>query len=159
VAALIPRSDHAAIKAQVLSIAGELLRELGNDTTIEPLQGSESLEQELGLGSIERVELLSRIERSLGAPLPEQRLAEAKTLDDIITAIAEPEAPAGVEESVPVGPRGVPRAIPKRVAVLPVSMPPAVRLGSFNAPGKRYMEFMLRAFFSFGSRLPGRLYC
>jgi 1-acyl-sn-glycerol-3-phosphate acyltransferase len=105
VAALIPRSDPAAIKAQVLAIAGELLRELGNDTTIEPVQGSESLEQELGLGSIERVELLSRIERSLGAPLPEQRLAEAKTLDDIITAIAEPEAPAGVEESVHVSGR------------------------------------------------------
>ena len=104
-AALIPRSDHAAIKAQVLAIAGELLRELGNDTTIEPLQGSESLEQELGLGSIERVELLSRIERSLGAPLPERRVAEAKTLDDIITAIAEPAATTGLDESAPVSGR------------------------------------------------------
>jgi 1-acyl-sn-glycerol-3-phosphate acyltransferase len=99
VATLIPRSDPAAIRAQVLAIAGELLRELGNDTTIEPVRGSESLEQELGLGSIERVELLSRLERSLGAGLPEQRLAEAKTLDDIITAIAEPAATAGLNES------------------------------------------------------------
>jgi 1-acyl-sn-glycerol-3-phosphate acyltransferase len=95
----IPRSDHAAIKAQVLAIARDLLRELGNGTAIEPLQGSESLEQELGLGSIERVELLSRIERALGAPLSERRIAEAKTLDDIVAAIAEPAAIAEVNES------------------------------------------------------------
>lgn len=98
VATLIPRSDHAAIKAQVLVIVRDLLRELGTASDIETLQGSASLEQDLGLGSIERVELLSRLERSLGASLPERAVAEAKTLDDIIAAIAGPPGTVGDHE-------------------------------------------------------------
>lgn len=98
-ATLIPRSDHAAIKAQVLVIARDLLRELGTASDVETLQGSASLEQDLGLGSIERVELLSRLERSLGASLPERAVAEAKTLDDIIAAIAGPPGTVGDHEA------------------------------------------------------------
>lgn len=100
---LIPRSDRATIKAQVLAITRELLRELGNSAAVEALQGalpgSASLERDLGLGSLERLELSSRLERSLGASLAESDVAEAKTLDDIVAAIAGPTEGVGVNET------------------------------------------------------------
>lgn len=100
---LIPRSDRATIKARVLAITRELLRELGNSAAVEALQGalpgSASLERDLGLGSLERLELSSRLERSLGASLAESDVAEAKTLDDIVAAIAGVPEGAVVNET------------------------------------------------------------
>jgi len=101
VATLIPRPDRAAIKAQVLAITRELLRELGNTEAGEAVRGSASLERDLGLGSIERVELSSRLERTLGTSLPEGAIAEAKTLDDIIAIVAGPTDGASVSERAP----------------------------------------------------------
>jgi 1-acyl-sn-glycerol-3-phosphate acyltransferase len=106
VTTLIPRPDRASIKAQVLAITRELLRELGNSAAIETLQcglqGSARLERDLDLGSIERLELLSRLDRSLGTSLAERDVAEAKTVDDIVTAITGVPEGAGVEaERVP----------------------------------------------------------
>ena len=100
-ATLIPRPDRAAIKAQVLAITRELLRELGNTEAGEAVRGSASLERDLGLGSIERVELSSRLERTLGTSLPEGAIAEAKTLDDIIAIVAGPTDGASVSERAP----------------------------------------------------------
>ena len=100
-ATLIPRPDRAAIKAQVLAITRELLRELGNSEAGEAVRGSASLERDLGLGSIERVELSSRLERTLGTSLPEGAIAEAKTLDDIIAIVAGPTDGASVSERAP----------------------------------------------------------
>ena len=89
-ATLTPPSDRAAIETQVLAIARDLLRELGNTAAIEALKGSARLERDLGLGSVERVELMSRLESGLGRSLPENTVADAKTLDDIITSVAGP---------------------------------------------------------------------
>ncbi len=100
-ATLIPRPDRAAIKAQVLAITRELLRELGNTEAGEAVRGSASLERDLGLGSIERVELSSRLERTLGTSLPEGAIAEAKTLDDIIAVVAGPMEGAILSERAP----------------------------------------------------------
>jgi len=112
VTTLTPRSDRATIKTQVLATTRELLRELGNSATIEASQGtsqdgllgSASLEDDLGLGSIERLELVSRLERRLGISLAESDVAEAKTIDDIVTAIAGAAEGAGTETAqVPAG--------------------------------------------------------
>jgi 1-acyl-sn-glycerol-3-phosphate acyltransferase len=88
VATLIPRSDRARIEAQVFGIIRDLLRELGNPAASATLQASTSLDSDLGLGSIERVELLSRLERDLGMSIPETAIAEAKTVEDVIVALA-----------------------------------------------------------------------
>lgn len=92
---LIPPPGRAAIEAQVLAITRDLLRELGNSGAIEALKGSASLESDLALGSIERVELISRLERSLGISLPENAAAEAQSLDDIIGVVAGAAGSAG----------------------------------------------------------------
>ena len=100
-ATLIPRPDRAAIKAQVLAITRELLRELGNSEAGEAVRGSASLERDLGLGSIERLELTSRLERTLGTSLPEDAIGEAKTLDDVIAVVAGPMEGASLSERAP----------------------------------------------------------
>jgi 1-acyl-sn-glycerol-3-phosphate acyltransferase len=87
---LTPPSDRAAIESQVLAITRDFLRELGSSTAIESLKGSSRLERDLRLGSIERVELMSRLEKGLGRSLPENAIADARTLDDIITSVAGP---------------------------------------------------------------------
>jgi 1-acyl-sn-glycerol-3-phosphate acyltransferase len=88
VATLIPHSDRARIEAQVLGIIRDLLRELGNPEASPTLKASAILDSDLGLGSIERVELLLRLERTLGMPIPEAAIAEAKTVEDVIVALA-----------------------------------------------------------------------
>jgi 1-acyl-sn-glycerol-3-phosphate acyltransferase len=88
VATLIPRSDRARIEAQVFGIIRDLLRELGNPAASATLRASTSLDSDLGLGSIERVELLSRLERDLEMSIPETAIAEAKTVEDVIVALA-----------------------------------------------------------------------
>ena len=87
-ATLIPRSDRTKIEAQVLGTVHDLLRELGNPEASATLKASAILDSDLGLGSIERVELLSRLERALGRPIPEAAIAEAKTVEDVIVALA-----------------------------------------------------------------------
>jgi 1-acyl-sn-glycerol-3-phosphate acyltransferase len=82
------KGSRATIEAQVQEITRDLLRELGNTSAIEGVRGPARLDEDLGLESIERVELLSRLNRVLGTSLPESAIAEARTLDDIITAIA-----------------------------------------------------------------------
>jgi len=88
VATLIPHPDRTKIEAQVLGIIREFLRELGNPAASATLKASAILDSDLGLGSIERVELLSRLERTLGMPIPEAAIAEAKTVEDVIAALA-----------------------------------------------------------------------
>jgi 1-acyl-sn-glycerol-3-phosphate acyltransferase len=85
---LIPQSGRSAIEAQVLRITRDLLRELGDSKADEAVRGSATLDGDLGLGSIERVELLSRLDRAFGVSLPEGAFAEAGTVDDIVSALA-----------------------------------------------------------------------
>ena len=101
----IPACDQggrAAIQAQVQEITRDLLHELGNASAIEGVRGSARLDEDLGLESIERAELMARLNRVLGTSLPESAIAEARTLDDIVTAIA---GSSGTEAgSAPGGP-------------------------------------------------------
>ena len=82
------KGGRATIEAQLQEITRDLLRELGNTSAIEGVRGRARLDEDLGLESIERAELMSRMNRVLGTSLPESAIAEARTLDDIVTAIA-----------------------------------------------------------------------
>ncbi len=57
-------------------------------TRSSPVRGSAHLDRDLGLGSLERVELLVRLDREFGVSLPDRVVAEADTLDDLIAALA-----------------------------------------------------------------------
>jgi acyl carrier protein len=56
----------------------------------------DSLDRDLGISSLERVELLLRLEQAFGVRLPDQVMAEAETARDLVTAIQQ-AAPAAVE--------------------------------------------------------------
>jgi long-chain acyl-CoA synthetase len=63
-------------------------------TELPTIRPSHNLEFDLGLDSMQRVELLSRLEGELGSNLEESRLAEIYTVRDLVDAVLET---AGVE--------------------------------------------------------------
>jgi len=87
--------DRATDEARVLNIARGLVRELGSYHAADSVRGSAHLDRDLGLGSLERVELVVRLDREFGAHLPDRVVAEANTLDDLIAALSAMSAISG----------------------------------------------------------------
>ena len=72
----------------------QLLVELGSSRGLEELgaRGTKAhLERELGLGSLERVELMLRLGDASGVRLPDRVVAEADTVQDLVDAILRAE--------------------------------------------------------------------
>jgi len=70
-----------------------LLEELGSQGAIPMLSATSSLDRDLGLGSLERIELLSRLEEEFGVRVPDQVAAEANTPEELANALlTSPEA-------------------------------------------------------------------
>ena len=91
--------DTSAIGERVLEVIRTLLNELGSQGALPLLHLSSQLDRELGLGSLERVELLTRLEDAFGLRLPDRLASEANTPDDLVRAIlAVPETTEGVAE-------------------------------------------------------------
>jgi 1-acyl-sn-glycerol-3-phosphate acyltransferase len=96
---------RARVEHGLLTVAGALVAEIGSRP--RPLSLAEALERDLGIGSLERVELLLRLERAFGIRLPDAVMAEAVTLDDLLAAILRaeprrlPEFPAHPDSLVP----------------------------------------------------------
>src|ERR1700690_3937135 len=83
-------------ESQILAIVRELLEELGNRSAIETCgrAGTNAhLERDLGLGSLERVELLVRLDKTFSVHLPDSALSEADTIGDLVEAVLV-EAPS-----------------------------------------------------------------
>src|SRR5277367_5955846 len=93
-----PQIDRkAAIEAQALGVVRQVLGELGGSRGLEELAArgpSAHLERELGLGSLERVELMLRLGDACGVRLPDRVVAEADTVQDLIDAILREESQA-----------------------------------------------------------------
>jgi len=112
------RAEH------LLAICAAVARELHAGRAGQPPPALEdSLERDIGLDSLARVELGARIERELGVALPESRLFEAETARDLLGALLEASgsaplrqataraAPAGATGPAgPAGPAGTPAA-------------------------------------------------
>ena len=84
-----------AVAAQALASVRQLLVELGSARGMEELvaRGTKAhLERELGLGSLERVELMLRLGDACGVRLPDRVVAEADTVQDLVDAILRAEA-------------------------------------------------------------------
>jgi 1-acyl-sn-glycerol-3-phosphate acyltransferase len=96
-----------AVDQRVLEIVGALVGELRVSATPIRVLPQDSLERDLGLSSLERVELLLRLERDLGVRLPDATMAEAETPADLINAVraAGPRLPDAVPSvRAPSGP-------------------------------------------------------
>src|SRR5271168_725830 len=84
-----------AVAAQALASVRQLLVELGSSRGMEELlaRGTKAhLERELGLGSLERVELMLRLGDACSVRLPDRVVAEADTVRDLIEAVLREES-------------------------------------------------------------------
>lgn len=87
-----------AVQTQAMASVRQLLAELGSARGIEEFRarGAQAhLERELGLGSLERVELMLRLGDACGVRLPDSVVAEANTVQDLIDAILREANRAG----------------------------------------------------------------
>ncbi len=92
-----PPGDHSDLERRLLQLVGQLVSELRPGSAAAGIGPNDSLERELGIGSLERVELLTRVERELGVRLPDDVMANADTPADLARALRTAE-PARVEE-------------------------------------------------------------
>ena len=87
----------ALVEAQTIAAVRQLLVELDGARGLEELAARHSsahLERELGLGSLERVELMLRLGEACGVRLPDRVVAEADTVEDLVRAILREESSA-----------------------------------------------------------------
>ncbi|MDE3154655.1 MAG: AMP-binding protein [Acidobacteriota bacterium] len=120
------RRDAGTAGRQVLALTGDLLAELRQTGGRVPVALDERLEQDLGIGSLERVELLQRIERAFGVRLSDDTMAGALTPADLVQAILA--AGPVIDEPPPAAPD---RAAP--VAAVPVSAATLVEVLRWHA--------------------------
>src|SRR5579864_4253156 len=96
--AIAPKLDrNIAVEAQALAVVRQVLGELGGSRGLEELSArgpAAHLERELGLGSLERVELMLRLGDVCGVRLPDKVVAEADKVQDLIDAILRAETTA-----------------------------------------------------------------
>src|SRR5580704_8455872 len=105
-----------AVAAQAMASVRQLLVELGSARGMEELvaRGTKAhLERELGLGSLERVELMLRLGDACGVRLPDRVVAEADTVQDLVEAVLREESVTGSAaagaaiSATPIGPAAI----------------------------------------------------
>ncbi len=90
--------ERAPVEEQVLDIVRQLLAELGATQAVASLRAASRLEQDLSLGSLERVELLLRVSKTFRLHLADQVVAEADTVEDLVRAVMDAAAMGAVVE-------------------------------------------------------------
>ncbi len=100
---VITLAQYLDIEDQLLSITRQLLVDLEHQRALNVVSMSADLQRELGIGSVEKAELLHRTEQAFNIALPEILLAEAETLQDLAEAIkkANPLLKPSMGEHVP----------------------------------------------------------
>lgn len=105
--------DTAALERRVLDVVGTLVAELGGPAASRAPLLDDALDRDLGLGSLERVELLLRLEHACGVRLADDVMERADTPRDLVAALAiaapalpeplaAPRAPVGSGPPAPV---------------------------------------------------------
>lgn len=84
-----PRTESTteALAGTLLALIAELLRESRQAARATTVRLDSSLERDLGIDSLARVELMMRIERAFDVRLPEHLLASAETPRDLLRAV------------------------------------------------------------------------
>ncbi|MGB6877258.1 MAG: AMP-binding protein [Candidatus Acidiferrales bacterium] len=84
--------ERTSLEQSIRQIIVQLLRELGNLRALEEFnrKGTAAhLERDLGLGSLERVELMLRLDKAFSIHLPETVVAEANSVADLLNAVLQ----------------------------------------------------------------------
>ena len=96
-----PPTQAQSAEPDVLRLVRELVREVGSGRALPSVEPGADLDRELGIGSLERVELLVRLEAAFKVELPETTVARARTVQDLICAVEQASA---VSPGVPGAP-------------------------------------------------------
>ena len=112
--------DAVADKERLLDVVRGLVAELGHQSALGAVSLSAHIDRDLGLGSLERVELLLRLEKAFSMRLDERVLSEAETVQDLISALGVAEGAstvagqrAGAGPYVPgISSRGIAEGLP-----------------------------------------------
>ncbi len=87
-------------EAVLIEVLGKLIDEIHpHGNRAKPIAMNSSLDRDLGLDSLARVELLSRIERRLGVRIPERSFVEANTPQDLLDEIHRASAASPQQSS------------------------------------------------------------
>lgn len=89
----------------LLQLVRSLLEEIQSGATPQKINIDSSLEKDLGLDSLARVELMARIERHFGLILPERVFAEAETPRDLLRELARANIHKAPDKPVILSPR------------------------------------------------------
>src|SRR5579863_1904398 len=87
-----PQIEQSSSETGVLDVIRGLLAELGSSQAAGSLSLSSALERDLGLGSLERVELLVRLEKRFDRRLPDTLAQNAETPADWVRALSVGQA-------------------------------------------------------------------
>jgi len=87
VATPVTQLERSAVRERVLDVIRGLLDELGSQGALPMLNPASQLDRDLGLGSLERVELLARLETAFHIRLPDRVASEANTPEDLARAL------------------------------------------------------------------------
>jgi len=85
-----------AVEERVVAIVAGLVEELGGPAARMSVSARVSLERDLGIGSLERVELLVRLEEAFGVRLPDSAMTAAESPRDLARAVLAAEPPVAV---------------------------------------------------------------
>jgi 1-acyl-sn-glycerol-3-phosphate acyltransferase len=118
-----PAAPAPPSAAALLAILQQLARELQPQRRPRLPGLDDSLERDLGLDSLGRVELLARLEKAFGVRLPEDLIGSAETPRDLFQAlaVAHPAGAAletGVRSATPLTPLAAGEAAPDRTRTL-----------------------------------------
>ncbi|MBL9104288.1 MAG: AMP-binding protein [Myxococcales bacterium] len=104
------------VAATLLEILRDLIATVGDGRGLGNLGLDANLERELGLGSLERVELLGRVEARFNLKLPEEAISVVETPRQLLklveAALGTPAASDSPAESAPRGPATLPQSPP-----------------------------------------------
>jgi acyl carrier protein len=84
---------------RLLQLIDQMLQELRPHAPVRNVRLDDSIERDIGLDSLSRVELATRVEHAFGIRLPDRMATSARTPRDLLDAIAD--APPGAAVAVP----------------------------------------------------------
>jgi len=114
-----PSEGGPDVERGVVEVVTALASELGTLPPRGHASLDDVLDRDLGLGSLERVELALRLERAFGIQLGDAVTAEAERCRDLAAAIRAAGAPSPEPEAAPVALPGAGGRVPSEARTLP----------------------------------------
>ena len=94
--------DSSTAEQELLSLVSSLAEEIGSHEAVPEVNLHSSLERDLGLGSLERVELLVRVESHFGRRLPDETAQTADSPAEWLKALSRADSSQVVETRYPI---------------------------------------------------------